>query len=94
MASGEAADYWGAGYFLCLKFGDVDTEVTAGATSVKVGLKPSVSSGLVELLGDPDMNGIFKITNKDEQKFMVVTSNDTYKKVQSFDLSGLILQPA
>lgn len=89
--TGTAAEYWGAGYFLCLKFTGAADAVTAGATSVKVGLKPSVSSGLVELLGDPDQNGIFKITDKDEQKFRIEITNDTDKKVQTFDLSGLTL---
>ena len=89
LSTGTIASDWGAGYFLALKF----SNLAATATSVKVGLKPSVSSGLVELLGDPDMNGIFKITNKDEQKFRVVTTDGTHTLTQSFDLSGLILEP-
>ena len=88
LSTGTIASDWGAGYFLALKFSNLD----ASATSVKVGLKPSVSSGLVELLGDPDMNGIFKITNKDDQKFRVVTTDGTHTLTQSFDLSGLILE--
>lgn len=82
-----AAD-WGAGNFLALKFSDTDPL----ATSVKVGLDPSVSSGLVEIINDPDQNGVFKITNKDTQKFKVIVSNDEHATVQVFDLSGLTLQ--
>ena len=89
LSTGTIASDWGAGYFLALKF----SNLYASATSVKVGLKPSVSSGLVELLGDPDMNGIFKITDKDTQKFRVVTTDGTHTLTQSFDLSGLILEP-
>ena len=70
---------------MCLKFSDVPE----GATSVKVGLDPSQGSGLVELLGDPDMNGVFKITDKDVQKFKIITTNGYKTNVQTFDLSGL-----
>lgn len=79
---------WGEGNFLVLKFSDV----ASGATSVKVGLEPSAGSGLVELLGDPDMNGLFKITDPKNQKFKVITSDGTRSTVQTFDLSKLVLQ--
>jgi len=58
-------------------------------TSVKVGLDPSQGSGLVELLGDPDMNGVFKITNKDTQTFVVEKSDGITTTRQVYDLSGL-----
>lgn len=86
--SGTLAQDWGAGNFLVLKFSNVDTD----ATSVKVGLSPSQGSGLVELLGDPDMNGVFKITDKKNQKFKVVSSDGYRTTVQTFDLSGLTLE--
>lgn len=85
LDSGDIANYWGAGNFLALKFADIDPE----ATSVKVGLDPSEGSGLVELLGDPDMNGVFKITNKDTQVFKVVTSTSKRTTTQTFDLKDL-----
>lgn len=85
LESGEPATTWGAGNFLCLKFANLDPE----ATSVKVGLDPSEGSGLVELLGDPDMNGAFKITDKDTQVFKVVTSTSKRTTTQTFDLKGL-----
>lgn len=87
--SGALASDWGAGNFMALKFTNVDER----AASVKVGLQPSEGSGLVELLGDPDMNGVFKVTDKSTQKFVVV-SKDTGGQVvrQEFDLSGLTLE--
>lgn len=84
--SGQLVTDWGEGYFLVLKF----SNVPATATSVKVGLDPSQSSGLVELLGDPDMNGVFKITDKTQQVFMVVTTDGTNTFTQAFDISGLV----
>lgn len=85
LTSGQLVTDWGEGYFLALKFSNID----ADATSVKVGLLPSQSSGLVEL--DEDKNGVFKITDKDVQKFKVVQSNANGKTTQLFDLSGLTL---
>lgn len=86
--SGALATDWGAGNFMVLKFTNVD----ADATSVKVGLEPSMGSGLVELLGDPDMNGVFKVTNKATQKFVVVSSVGGFNNKQVFDLSELTCQ--
>ena len=87
--SGALATAWGAGNFMVLKFSDLDPR----AVSVKVGLDESVSSGLVEIIGDPDMNGVFKVTNKDAQVF-VVESRDSEGNLerQTFDLSGLTLE--
>lgn len=79
---------WGYGNFLVLKFTDID----ADATSVKVGLEPSMGSGLVEIIDDPDKNGVFKITNKNTQKFKVVASNTTGSHTQIYDLTGLTLE--
>lgn len=86
---GTLATDWGAGYFLVLKF----TNIPEIATSVKVGLDPSQGSGLVELLGDPDMNGVFKITNQNVQQFRVEVTDGTRKTVQKYDLSGLVFAP-
>lgn len=81
-ASGPLA---GDGNFLALKFSDVDPD----ATSVKVGLDPSQGTGLVELLGDPDMNGVFKITDPSTQVFKVVSTDGIKTNTQVFDLSDL-----
>lgn len=85
---GQISGWWGAGNFLALKFSDVDPK----ATSIKVGLNPSEGSGLVELLGDPDMNGVFKITDKDTQKFRVVITDGHVSKTTDYDLSDLTLE--
>lgn len=90
IGSGTLAHDWGAGYFLALKFSGVDSD----ATSVKVGLEPSEGSGLVELLGDPDMNGVFKITNKNVQNFKVVVTDGVHNTIQTYDLRGLTYLPA
>ena len=85
LSSGQLVTDWGAGNFLALKFTNLDSD----ATSVKVGLEPSVSSGLAEIIDDPDKMGVFKITDKDEQKLVVIQSDGVFKLKQSFDLSGL-----
>ena len=88
LSTGQLVTDWGDGNFLALKFEDIDPD----ATSVKVGLEPSAGSGLVEIIDDPDKNGVFKISNKEEQKFVVVSSDGLYSNKQIFDLSGLIVE--
>lgn len=85
LTSGQLVTDWGKGYFLSLKF----TKDNAKITDIKVGLDPSVSSGLVSL--DPDMLGVFKITNKDAQKFVVISTDGEVSFKQTYDLSGLTL---
>lgn len=81
--SNAITDVWGEGNFLCLKFPDADIT----NSMVKVGLEPSAGSGLVEL--DADKNGVFKITDKLHQKFVVQMTKDGETVVQRYDLSGL-----
>lgn len=88
--SGALATDWGAGNFLALQFSGED----ASATSTKVGLVPSEGTGLVELHGDPDMNGVFKITDKDAQRFKIVTTDGTHTTTQMFRLGGLTCESA
>lgn len=86
---GEIVDYWGAGNFLAFKISNIDSN----ATSVMVGLEPSEGSGLVEIINDPDKNGIAKLSGKPGQKFKVVQSDASgHKNVQYYDLSGLVLE--
>ena len=87
LTSGQLVTDWGEGYFMTLKLSDIDNR----ATSVKVGMDPSEGSGLVEILTDPDKNGVFKVTNKDVQRFKVVTSDGMSRVFNTFDLSGLTL---
>lgn len=82
---------WGKGNFLCLDFSAADW---TAYKSVMVGLDNSQGSGLAELINDPDKNGLFKITNKDTQRLMVVTTSADGKKkhVDYYDLSGLLCE--
>ena len=90
LDEGALVDRWGEGNFMGVKFSDIPD----GATSVKVGMSPSYGSGLTELLGDPDMNGAFKVTNKDEQEFVAEITANGVTWTQTFDLSGLVLETA
>lgn len=59
---------------------------------VKVGLKPSMGTGLVSIKGDVDDVIVMKITDKNDQRFEVVSTKTGYKtNIQSYDLSGLKL---
>ncbi len=82
---------WGKGNFLCLDFSATDW---SAYSSVMVGLDNSVSGKLVDVLTDPDKNGVFKITNKETQRFMIVATSADGRQVhkQYFDLSGLLCE--
>lgn len=81
-------DHWGAGNFLALKY---NAEDWTGYTSVKVGLEPSMGSGLVEIKDDVDKNGVGKVTNKNSQVLKIVATDGTYTRVDTYSLSGLTL---
>lgn len=85
LTSGQLVTDWGEGYFLALKF----TKNNAKASSIKVGLRPSLSSGLVEL--DADMDGVFKISDKDAQDFEILCSDGNVSYSIILDLSELVL---
>lgn len=87
--SNAITDVWGEGYFLCFNMAD---NTYTGLTSVKVGMIPSVSSGLVEILNDPDKNGVCKVTDKNLQKFTVVWTNGTETKTRAYNLGDLVLE--
>lgn len=82
---GSQAASWGAGNFLVVKLSNIDP----AAASVRIGLQPSAGSGMMEILGDPDMNAQLKITDKKKQKLKIITSNGFRTNAQTFDLSGL-----
>ena len=88
LDSGSLVDTYGAGNFIALKFSDIPES----ATSVKVGLEPSEGTGLVELINDPDKNGVFKVTNRFTQNFKIVTTDGTKTTTQIFDLARLNVQ--
>lgn len=75
--SSELVQAFGAGNFLALKF-------ESNAEVVLAGLEPSEETGLVQL--DEDMNGVWKITDKDAQEFIVKCDGVEMKR---YDLSGL-----
>ena len=82
QTTGVPAEYWGPGYFIGLKF-----TPDSDATTTKVGLSPSMGSGLVAL--DEDNLAMFKITDKDGQKLKVVSTRTGEDKTWLFDLTGL-----
>lgn len=86
--SNAITDQWGEGYFLAFTMAD---NTWTGLTKVLVGLDPSLSSGLVNILPDPDKNGIVKISDKALQKFVIKQTDGTHTKTQAFDLTGLVL---
>lgn len=87
--SNAITDVWGTGYFMGLKF-----TLPEGCTSCKVGLNPSQGSGLVEIINDPDKNGVFKVTDKDTQNFRVESIINGAEVVKEYDLSTLTLTAA
>lgn len=84
LTTGPIPGYWGEGYFMALDF----TNIPQGAT-VKVGFNPTYGSGFVEL--DEDHNGVFKVTDKNAQKFYVITTKNGEETRASYDLSQLVL---
>lgn len=84
QTTGVPAEYWGAGYFIGLKF-----TPDSDATVTKVGLSPSEGTGLLPL--DEDNLAMLKITDKDRQILKVVSSRTGEEKTWTFDLSGLTL---
>ena len=86
----ESGPLAGSGNYLALKFTSTDWDAY---TSVKVGLDPSASGmELVEILTDPDKDGVFKISAKDTQNVVVEVSDGTTTSRFSYDLSGLICE--
>ena len=52
-----------------------------------------MGTGMVEIHGDPDMNGIAKLEDPSVQKFKVEQHDATgHKNIQYYDLSGLTLE--
>lgn len=84
----ESGPLSGDGNFMFIKFSADDW---SGYTSVKVGLNPSEGSGLVEILTDPDKNGVFKVTNTESQRFEIVVSDGTNSHSMSYSLTDLVL---
>lgn len=90
VSSGALADGWGAGNFIALSLKDGND--FTGLTSVKIGLEPSAGAGLQEIINDDDKAGVFKITDKYNQKFVVVQTDGKNTTTQKYSLSGLTLE--
>lgn len=90
LTDGQLVTDWGEGYFLALKWSNLDTHTS----KLWVGLNPSEGSGLIECFSDLDRNGVFKITDKAKQQFVLIQGADGYGNTkQEYDLSGLTLAP-
>lgn len=87
LTSGQLVTDWGEGYFLALHYTNNDPAVT----SIKVGLNPSASSMEPQEL-DEDMNSVMKITDKANQKLLVISSNGIVTDTDTYDLSELELE--
>ena len=85
----ESGPLAGPGYFMALKFSSEDWD---NYDSIMVGLDPSIGTGLVEVKNDPDKNGVFKVSARDTQKFIVQTTVGTTVKRTQYDLSDLVYQ--
>lgn len=83
LSSGALATDWGAGNFMALQFTESDDSVTA----VYAGMNPSVSSGIQKL--DSDMDGVFKVTDKNKQVLELVEIKGGFAYPSTYDLSGL-----
>ena len=88
LTEGSLVETWGAGNFMALQLSGIDPR----ATSVMVGMDPSEGSGLVEIIDDPDLNGVFKVTDKDNQVFVVRSTDGTQTKEDRYDLTGLTVE--
>lgn len=55
-------------------------------------MEPSYGTGLVEIIEDPDKNGVFKVTDHETQKVKVVLTDGTATKVQTFSLYDLVCE--
>ena len=87
LSEGQLVTDWGAGNFMAIKF-----TLPANAVSCRVGLQPSVSSGLVAL--DEDKNAVIKVTDKNKQKFVASVTMPDGTAELFYDLSSLTLEEA
>lgn len=85
----ESGPLAGDGNFLALKFTADDW---SDYTSVKVGLNPSQGTGLVEVINDPDKNGVFKITDTETQMFEIICTDGTNRVSKTYSLRDLVLE--
>ena len=86
VSSGALARDWGAGNFIALKFTPAEADTTA--TTYKVGIMPTQGAGMQTL--DSDMDAVLKVTDKNAQRIVVVTSDgEGHETTQTYGLTGL-----
>lgn len=85
---GALPSYWGAGYFIVLKFADFPT----GTTACYAGVSPSMGSGAGDVFEDSDHTLVAKITDRKTQRLKVTTIAGDIFRTQYFDLSGLDIE--
>ena len=86
VTTGDLASYWGPGNFLALKFALGESD----ATNARVGLFPSMGSGMAAL--DSDMDGAAVITDPKTQRFAVCETVDGKNHWSFYDLSELVCE--
>jgi len=88
--SNPITDVWGEGNFIAVTFNADDW---TAYDSVKVGLEPSEGSGMVELIGHlDDLDSIFKITDKTNQRFKIIAKKDDVTVTKTYYLGDLVCQ--
>lgn len=55
-------------------------------------MNPSAGSGFVDVLPDPDKNGIFKISNTESQVFEIICKKGENRVSRTYSLNGLVLE--
>ena len=86
LTSGDLVDAWGEGYFIAVKF-EPSNNITY--QNIKAGMQVSYGSGLVQL--DQDLDGVWKVTDKDNQKFVVQITVDDKTYTNEYKLNELVL---
>lgn len=79
----------GPGNYIALKFTATSWDAY---DSVMVGLNPSQGTGLVEIINDPDKNGVFKITDTETQVLEVICKKGDKRVSNIYSLKGLVLE--
>lgn len=86
VSEGALARDWGPGNFIALKFTPAGGDTAA--TTYQVGIIPSEGAGMQTL--DSDMDAVLKVTNRNAQRIVVITSDGAgHETTQSYTLSGL-----
>lgn len=86
LTSGDLVDAWGEGYYIAVKFEPSDNITYQ---NIKAGMQISYGSGLAQL--DDELCGAWKVTDKDNQKFVVQITVDDKTYTNEYRLDELVL---